>query len=63
MPFITYSFRRDEHGEPTRVESGIHLGLAVDSERKDGTRFLIVPVIRNAGDSISRRSERPTKIW
>ena len=50
MPFITYSFRRDEHGAPTRVESGIHLGLAVDSERKDGTRFLIVPVIRNAGE-------------
>jgi 2-oxoglutarate decarboxylase len=49
-PFITYSFRRDERGTPTRVESGIHLGLAVDSERKDGTRFLIVPVIRNAGD-------------
>ncbi|HLY02295.1 MAG TPA: multifunctional oxoglutarate decarboxylase/oxoglutarate dehydrogenase thiamine pyrophosphate-binding subunit/dihydrolipoyllysine-residue succinyltransferase subunit [Candidatus Cybelea sp.] len=48
--FITYSFRRDESGAPLRVESGIHLGLAVDSERKDGTRFLIVPVIRNAGE-------------
>jgi multifunctional 2-oxoglutarate metabolism enzyme len=49
MPFITYSFRRDEQGAPTRVEPGIHLGLAVDSERKDGSRFLIVPVIKNAG--------------
>ena len=48
MPFITYSFRRDESGAPVRVEPGIHLGLAVDSERKDGTRFLIVPVIKNA---------------
>jgi multifunctional 2-oxoglutarate metabolism enzyme len=48
--FITYSFRRDESGAPVRVEPGIHLGLAVDSERKDGTRFLIVPVIRNAGE-------------
>ncbi len=48
MPFITYSFRRDESGAPQRVEPGIHLGLAVDSERKDGTRFLIVPVIKNA---------------
>ncbi|MDE2480557.1 MAG: 2-oxo acid dehydrogenase subunit E2, partial [bacterium] len=27
---------------------GVHLGLAVDSERKDGTRFLVVPVIKNA---------------
>ena len=49
MPFITYSFRRDESGAPQRLEPGIHLGLAVDSERKDGTRFLIVPVIKNAG--------------
>ncbi|MGA2760230.1 MAG: multifunctional oxoglutarate decarboxylase/oxoglutarate dehydrogenase thiamine pyrophosphate-binding subunit/dihydrolipoyllysine-residue succinyltransferase subunit [Candidatus Cybelea sp.] len=48
--FITYSFRRDDTGAPVRVEPGIHLGLAVDSERKDGTRFLIVPVIRNAGE-------------
>jgi multifunctional 2-oxoglutarate metabolism enzyme len=48
MPFMTYSFRRDENGAPIRVEPGIHLGLAVDSERKDGTRFLIVPVIKNA---------------
>ena len=48
--FITYSFARDETGAPVRLEPGIHLGLAVDSERKDGTRFLIVPVIRNAGE-------------
>ncbi|MGB6986416.1 MAG: multifunctional oxoglutarate decarboxylase/oxoglutarate dehydrogenase thiamine pyrophosphate-binding subunit/dihydrolipoyllysine-residue succinyltransferase subunit [Candidatus Aquilonibacter sp.] len=48
MPFMTYSFRRDDAGAPVRVEPGIHLGLAVDSERKDGTRFLIVPVIKNA---------------
>ncbi len=48
MPFITYSFRRDEAGAPVRVESGIHLGLAVDTERKDGTRTLVVPVIRDA---------------
>jgi 2-oxoglutarate decarboxylase len=48
LPFITYSFRRDEKGAPTRLEPGIHLGLAVDSERKDGTRFLVVPVIKDA---------------
>ncbi len=48
LPFITYSFRRDE-GKPLRVEAGVHLGLAVDAERKDGTRFLIVPVIKSAG--------------
>ncbi|MBV8116483.1 MAG: 2-oxo acid dehydrogenase subunit E2, partial [Candidatus Eremiobacteraeota bacterium] len=49
LPFITFSFRRDEKGAPARLEPGIHLGLAVDSERKDGTRFLVVPVIKDAG--------------
>ena len=47
MPFITHHFRRDGD-RPVRVEPGIHLGLAVDAERKDGTRFLVVPVIKNA---------------
>ena len=47
MPFITYHFRRDGE-KPVRVEPGVHLGLAVDAERKDGTRFLVVPVIKNA---------------
>ena len=47
-PVITYSFRRDDSGGAARLEPGVHLGLAVDSERKDGSRFLVVPVIRNA---------------
>lgn len=47
MPFVTYSFRR-EGAQAMRVEPGIHLGLAVDTERKDGSRFLVVPVIKNA---------------
>ncbi len=48
QPVITYSFRRDPSGGAARLEPGVHLGLAVDSERKDGSRFLVVPVIRNA---------------
>ena len=48
MPFITYSFRRDDAGAPARLEPGVHLGLAVDTERKDGSRSLLVPVIRSA---------------
>ncbi len=47
LPAITNSFRR-EGGKPVRVEPGIHLGLAVDARRKDGTRFLVVPVIASA---------------
>ncbi|MBV8375244.1 MAG: multifunctional oxoglutarate decarboxylase/oxoglutarate dehydrogenase thiamine pyrophosphate-binding subunit/dihydrolipoyllysine-residue succinyltransferase subunit [Candidatus Eremiobacteraeota bacterium] len=48
MPAITHSFRRDENGTPLRVEPGIALGLAVDAVRKDGSRFLVVPVIKEA---------------
>jgi 2-oxoglutarate dehydrogenase E1 component len=47
QPGMTASFRR-ENGKPQRVEAGIHLGLAVDAQRKDGSRFLVVPVIKDA---------------
>ncbi len=47
LPFITASFRREDE-TPLRVQPGVHLGLAVDAERKDGTRFLLVPVIKSA---------------
>jgi multifunctional 2-oxoglutarate metabolism enzyme len=37
-------------GKPHRVEDGqVNLGLAVDVEKKDGTRTLMVPVIADAG--------------
>jgi 2-oxoglutarate decarboxylase len=37
-------------GKPHRVRDGqVNLGLAVDVEKKDGTRTLMVPVIANAG--------------
>ena len=37
-------------GKPARVRDGvINLGLAVDVERRDGTRTLMVPVIRDGG--------------
>ncbi len=48
---MTVSFRR-ENGVATRVENGIHLGIAVDTQRKDGSRFLVVPVIK-AADALS----------
>ncbi len=50
LPWISYSFRRDDSGAPARLEPGINLGLAVDTERKDGSRSLVVPVIRNADE-------------
>jgi len=49
MPEMTAHFARDADGKPLRVSDAAHLGLAVDTRRRDGTRFLVVPVIRDAG--------------
>jgi 2-oxoglutarate dehydrogenase E1 component len=48
MPVMAEHFAQVD-GKPHRVSDGqVNLGLAVDVERKDGTRTLMVPVIRNA---------------
>ncbi len=37
-------------GEPHRIRrTAVHLGMAVDMEKKDGTRTLLVPNLRDAG--------------
>jgi 2-oxoglutarate decarboxylase len=49
MPVMANHFDEIE-GKPHRIEDGqVNLGLAVDVEKKDGSRTLMVPVIRNAG--------------
>src|SRR5258705_3970591 len=49
MPVMSNSFE-ERDGKPFRiVPDGIGLGLAVDVERKDGSRSLVVPVIDDAG--------------
>ncbi len=53
----------EEEGKPQRVvPGGINLGLAVDVERKDGSRSLVVPVLEGAdrmgfGDFVARYDE------
>ena len=47
VPVMTSAFRRDGD-QPVRVDQACNLGLAVDMTRKDGSRFLVVPVIRDA---------------
>ncbi|HVC04081.1 MAG TPA: multifunctional oxoglutarate decarboxylase/oxoglutarate dehydrogenase thiamine pyrophosphate-binding subunit/dihydrolipoyllysine-residue succinyltransferase subunit [Candidatus Acidoferrales bacterium] len=47
-PAMTAHFARTDDGKPVRVPGPAHLGLAVDSVRKDGSRSLVVPVIRDA---------------
>ncbi|HEX6459234.1 MAG TPA: 2-oxo acid dehydrogenase subunit E2, partial [Thermoleophilaceae bacterium] len=48
MPVMAHAYAEVD-GKPQRVEpAGVSLGLAVDVERKDGSRSLVVPVIQRA---------------
>ena len=48
FPVMTHAFQ-DIDGKPHRVDpAGVGLGLAVDVEKKDGSRALVVPVINHA---------------
>src|SRR3954447_2667394 len=49
MPVMAHHFETRD-GKPVRVDDGqVNLGIAVDVEKKDGSRTLMVPVIRDAG--------------
>ncbi len=49
MPVMAHHFAQID-GKPHRIDDGaVNLGLAVDVEKKDGSRTLMVPVIRDAG--------------
>ena len=49
MPVMSHHFAEID-GKPHRIDDGgVNLGLAVDVEKKDGSRTLMVPVIRDAG--------------
>jgi 2-oxoglutarate dehydrogenase E1 component len=49
MPVMGHHFDQRD-GKPVRVDDGqVNLGIAVDVEKKDGSRTLMVPVIRDAG--------------
>jgi 2-oxoglutarate decarboxylase len=47
VPVMAAAYERGPQG-PLRVHRGMHLGLAVDIKRADGTRMLVVPVIHDA---------------
>src|SRR2546425_6353148 len=47
VPAMAVTFDRID-GNPARIARGVHLGLAVDVQRQDGSRMLLVPVIRDA---------------
>ena len=49
MPVMAHHYAEIE-GKPHRVDdSAVNLGIAVDVEKRDGSRTLMVPVIRDAG--------------
>jgi 2-oxoglutarate dehydrogenase E1 component len=49
MPVMAHHFEEID-GKPHRIDEGqVNLGIAVDVEKKDGSRTLMVPVIRDAG--------------
>jgi 2-oxoglutarate dehydrogenase E1 component len=49
MPVMAHHFEAVD-GQPHRVDDNqVNLGIAVDVEKKDGSRTLMVPVIRDAG--------------
>ena len=48
LPVMTHAFQEVD-GKPHRFDPhGVNLGLAVDVEKKDGSRALVVPVIKHA---------------
>ncbi|HJR35633.1 MAG TPA: multifunctional oxoglutarate decarboxylase/oxoglutarate dehydrogenase thiamine pyrophosphate-binding subunit/dihydrolipoyllysine-residue succinyltransferase subunit [Gemmatimonadales bacterium] len=47
-PVMGHSFAMIEDAPHRVTPDGIHLGLAVDVERKDGSRGLVVPVLKHA---------------
>ncbi len=50
MPVMSHAYA-EQDGTPLRVTpDGVSLGLAVDVERKDGSRSLVVPVIKQADE-------------
>jgi multifunctional 2-oxoglutarate metabolism enzyme len=50
MPVMGHAYAEEDDKPQRVVPATISLGLAVDVERKDGTRTLVVPVLRDASE-------------
>src|SRR5438876_6368797 len=63
VPSMAVTFDRVE-GTPARVARGVHLGLAVDVQRQDGSRTLLAPVIHDADrlDFVAFRDQYETLV-
>src|SRR3989442_3378243 len=63
VPSMAITFDRVE-GAPARVARGVHLGLAVDVQRQDGSRILLAPMIHDADrlDFVAFRDQYETLV-
>src|SRR2546427_1186220 len=63
VPSMAITFDRVE-GAPARIARGVHLGLAVDVQRQDGSRILLAPVIHDADrlDFVAFRDQYETLV-
>src|SRR2546421_415403 len=63
VPSMAITFDRVE-GTPARVARGVHLGLAGDVQRQDGSRILLAPVIHDADrlDFVAFRDQYETLV-
>src|SRR5213082_1584864 len=63
VPSMAVTFDRVE-GAPARAARGVHLGLAVDVQRQDGSRTLLAPVIHDADrlDFVAFRDQYETLV-
>ena len=50
MPEMAQAYAEQDGKPLVVVPAGLGLGLAVDIERRDGTRFLVTPALRDAGE-------------
>ena len=59
VPAMRNTFVEGADGKPRLVKHDtVNMGLAVDVEKADGSRTLVVPVIRDADDARLRRLPR-----
>ena len=62
VPNMNNAYAAGADGKPRIIHNpSINMGLAVDVDKGDGTRTLVVPVLRNADRSTSPASSPPTK--
>ena len=62
MPAMNNTYTTDDDGKPVLVKNPhVGLGIAIDLEKADGSRTLMVPSIKRPTRSTSGSSSTPTR--